>query len=103
MPETLAAIFKGVPWARLTVHMIPVILVVYYVGNWLLKIYTLNLEHNIVGAFPTTYIFCIYFFSAIGILTINVLLDIWDVFNTTTKKVKRAKKPMGTTPTELTP
>lgn len=86
------SLVKGLPWSRLTLHMVPVIIIILVLGHWLMGLYTINVQKGLVGAFPTSQYLQFYTNIVIGILVINTGLDALDFFFPVNKQGSRWKK-----------
>ena len=79
------SLVQGLPWAKVTGPMIPVIIGDYYIGEYLFKLHQLNLTNNIKGEFPTTNTFITFFVATLLMIAVYLGLSVFHL-------VKNVKK-----------
>lgn len=75
--DWLGVLIKGLPWAKVTTPMIPVIIGEYYIGEYLFRLHQLNIANKISDAFPTPNTFMTFFIATMIIIAVYLLLSIW--------------------------
>ena len=76
-PDIVALFFRGLPWAKATGPMIPVVYMLVYTGNLLKDLQFANAANGVTGAFPTTATWSAYFICSLVTVVVYLALSVW--------------------------
>lgn len=78
--EVTKTIGKGMPWAKMTAPMLPVLIAIYFCGQVLLDLHKFNIQNNVIDAFPTSSAWWTFMVTNIIIIAVYLGLSVWHFY-----------------------
>lgn len=90
------ALFKKIPWMKITAPMIPLILVNYFFGKFLVNLHSLNLQHGVADRFPSDRAFYIFLVGNLLIIFAYLIISVHGQISQTKIDKIRANSELNT-------